>query len=83
MTWNFATNPFLVPNADALSLSEALTSPPPFALLPEGKGAVFVILPERLVELESIQSAFPGGTIQELQSEGEWKTVATLYFVPP
>lgn len=83
MYWDFATNPYLVPNADAVDILDPITAPPAPDLIPTGRGAVFVILQERISELDYILQAYPQGRLQEIHSDSEWNTVVTLFIVPP
>lgn len=83
MYWAFSTNPFLVPNADAVDIVEPLIAPPDPGLIPPGRGAVFVILQERITELNFILETFPQGKLHEIHSDGEWNTTVTLFVVPP
>ncbi len=83
MYFGFSTIPFLVQDADGVDLMELLTGPIPADTIPEGRGAVFVIMPERINELEYIQQTYPNGELQTLTSDSEWKTWVTLYTVAP
>ncbi len=83
MYWGFATLPFFAPDAEAVDIEQTLTGPPSADLIPEGRGVIFVILPERIAELEFIQQAFPGGEIEVIQTDSFWRTTATLYTVNP
>ena len=81
MSWQFDTFPYLLPEAQVIDmpadLNLALVDQP----LQQGRGVVFVLLPERLEELTRIQERFPNGRLEEIGTESEWKTVSTLYFV--
>lgn len=84
MYWGFGTIPYLAPDMEGEDIQEPLEMPPPPSLLPPGRGAVFVFLPQRAGELALVRRAFPGGRLHELHAgtiEGE--LLATLYLVPP
>jgi hypothetical protein len=83
MYWGFATNHFLIPDADAVDLVEPLTAPPADDLIPPGRGAVFVVLQERITELDFILQAFPHGKLQEIRSDSVWNLTVNLFVVPP
>ncbi|HET9590562.1 MAG TPA: glycosyltransferase family 39 protein [Anaerolineales bacterium] len=83
MYWGFSTNPFLVPDADAEDIIEPLTAAPDPGLIPPGRGAVFVVVPERMHELNFILEVFPRGELREFHSDSEWNTTVTLFIVPP
>ncbi|MEM7117113.1 MAG: glycosyltransferase family 39 protein [Chloroflexota bacterium] len=84
MYWDFATLPYLVADADAYNIGEQPeTAPTTPDAIANGKGAVYLFLPERLEELEQVRQAFPQGTIEEVVSPINGRIMATLYKVPP
>lgn len=83
MYWEFATLPYLVPDAQAQDVIEPITIPPPQDIVPPGRGAVFIIHPARSAELDMIRRAFPGGEVRTIQSPADGAVTGTLYIVPP
>ncbi len=76
-----STLPFLVPQAQGADFLEPLEGPP--ALVLSGP-AVFIFLPERLLELDYVKQAFPGGTTQTIFSRRqELLFVTYLVGLPP
>ncbi len=80
--WEFPTFPFLVPGARAINLVEPFREPP-VGLVPEGQGAVFILVPERAQELALIRRAYPNGQIKEVRLPPHGTVAAILYVVPP
>ena len=84
MYWGFATIPYLSPDMHGQDIEEPLTAPPSPDLLRPGRGAIFIVRPERSEELAYIQQAFPEGRLSELYSRApNNELLATLYVVPP
>ena len=83
MYWGFATLPYLVPDADAEDILQPMTNPISSILLPQDKGAVFIVLPQRMTELDLLMEAFQGGERLELFSPVDGRHMVTLYKVPP
>jgi 4-amino-4-deoxy-L-arabinose transferase-like glycosyltransferase len=83
MYWGFATLPYLVPNADAVDILQPMTNPISSIRLPQNKGAVFIVLPQRMTELDLLMEAFQGGERLELFSPVDSRHMVTLYKVPP
>lgn len=83
MYWGFATLPYLVPDADAADILQPMTNPISSILLPQDKGAVFIVLPQRMTELDLLMEAFQGGERLELFSPVDGRHMVTLYKVPP
>lgn len=81
MYWGFATLPYLVPDAVALDLLEPVTAAS-LEAFPQ-RGAVFIFLPQRNVELAAVQSQFPGGEVREFYSPVDGRLMATLYQTTP
>jgi len=78
--WSFGTMTFLAPRVEGHDVVEPLTAPPHLA--DEGRGAVFLILPERAGELTWIEAAYPGGDMREFYDDaGQLRFVA--YEVAP
>ena len=82
MYWGFATLPYLVPDADAVDILQPMTNPLSSKLLPQDKGAVFIVLPQRMTELDLLMEAFQGGERLELFSPVDGRHMVTLYKVP-
>lgn len=84
MYWGFATLPYLVPDMPAEDVVEPIQSP---ADLPEptaGRGAIFIVLPQRKDELPVIQATFPNGELQEIRATAtDSRLMAYIYVVPP
>jgi hypothetical protein len=83
MYWGFATLPYLVPDADAADILQPMTKPVSSKLLSHDKGAVFIVLPQRMTELDLLMEAFQGGEQLEFFSPVNGRHMATLYRVPP
>lgn len=83
MYWGFATLPYLVPQADAGDVIEPLTTIDTLDYLSPNKGVVFIVLPERLGELNAIRAAFPKGQEESIHSSADDRTMAVLYVVDP
>lgn len=83
MFWGFPTLPFLVPDADAEDILEPMVEPPSPAMLEGGKGGVFVILPERINELQVVREGFPEGELFHLYRAADEQFLAAIYIVPP
>lgn len=83
MYWGFATIPFLAPGADGIDVEHPLTAPPPGDLIPAGRSAMFIVLQERIAELELIKETFPRGEAIEIHTPSNGQILATLYIVPP
>lgn len=84
MYWDFSTLPYLVADVEAYNVAASPTTPPTTAdVVAEGKGAVYIFLPERLEELPLVEQAFPNGTFDEIVSPIDGRLMATLYKVTP
>ena len=66
--WSFGTMEFMAPRVPGQDVVEPLTAPPDF--VDRGRGAVFLILPERAGELAWIEQAFPAGETLEFHDAG-------------
>lgn len=78
--WAFGTMTFLAPGVPGRDVVDPLTAPPDF--VDEGRGAVFLLLPERAGELVWIAQAFPAGERLEFHDpDGRLRFVA--YQVAP
>lgn len=82
MYWEFATLPYLVPDADAEDILLPMTNPESSILLPQDKGAVFIVIPQRMTELDLLMEAFQGGERLEIFSPVNGRQLVTLYKVP-
>jgi hypothetical protein len=82
MYWGFATLPYLVPQADAVDITESLAEPLSWDVVMMDKGAVFIFLPQRLNELSLAQRTFPEGEIFDYYSPVDGRLLVTLYVVP-
>ncbi len=83
MYWRFPTLSFLVPNANAEDVPNPITSPPPTAWIPPGRGAVFIFVPARAGEMALVQQTFPNGEVQVFRSAQHGEVLGTMYQVPP
>jgi len=81
MTWNFDTFPYLLPGTQAIEMPPNLDLTLAEEPLSQGRGVVFVILPERQNDLSVIQARFPTGRVEQISTESEWNSLSTLYFV--
>ena len=81
MYWGFATLPYLVPQAEALDIPESFEKPETQDLVLMDKNAVFVVLPERIKELEIIEQTWPGGNTFTYFSPVSGHAIVTLYTV--
>ena len=77
--WKFGTMDFLAPDVPGQDVAEPLDAPPDF--VEEGRGAVFIFLPERVGELEWVRQAFPGGRLREFR-DAKGESRFTIYQVP-
>lgn len=79
MYWGFATLPYLVPDADAVDLTE------PFAAYADGdrwdseKQPLFVVIPPRVAELEEIVTRFPDGELSVINSPVDDRVLVSVY----
>ena len=84
MYWEFATIPFLAPAVEGRDVEEPLAEflrPDP---IPPGRGALFVLLPERRDEIQALQEAYPEGEPAELRATAtDDRLMAILYFIHP
>ena len=83
MYWGFATLPYLVPGAEARDILEPLTEPIPENLVAQDKGALFIVIPPRIDELELLVRRFPQGVREEVYSSSDGRHMVTLFKVPP
>jgi hypothetical protein len=83
MYWGFATLPYLVPDAEVVDIIEPLESPSSITPPPEGKGALFIVLSERLDELQVIRVTFPKGDEIPIFGATEAEVLGMIYRVPP
>jgi hypothetical protein len=77
--WAFGTMAFLAPEVPGQDVVEPLDAPPDF--VEEGRGAVFIFLPERVGELDWVRQAFPDGRLWEYR-DARGKLRFTAYQVP-
>lgn len=83
MYWGFATLPYLVQDAMASDVIDPLTEPALADLRPADKGVVFIVIPQRQAELDSlIEPAFPDGVRREIYSPVNGRLMVTLYQLP-
>jgi len=83
MYWGFATLPYLVPGAKAVDVIEPETAVSTALSYPDdGRGAVFIFLPQRLLELTAVAQAFPGGESRPVYSPVNGESMGLLYLVP-
>lgn len=64
--FSLSTIPYLVPDADAVDLVEPLTEPPNWTI---EQPTLVIFLPERLNELDFVQTAFADGRYEEIRDE--------------
>ncbi len=83
MYWGFGTLPYLVPEADALDITDSFAEPATWESVIWDKNAVFVVLPQRANELELIQHSLPDGEISNYFSPVARRPLVTLYRVSP
>jgi 4-amino-4-deoxy-L-arabinose transferase-like glycosyltransferase len=83
MYWDFATLPYLVPDADAVDAREMLTTETAAAMAPDDKGVLFVVLPQREAELAAVTAVYPQGRRSFVYSSADRDLLAILYIVPP
>lgn len=76
--YSLGTIPYLVPEVEAVDLSESIASPPAWELT---KTTLFLFLPERLDEFEFVQQAYPTGAYEEVLQEGS--ILYAVYRVEP
>ncbi|MHB1295785.1 MAG: glycosyltransferase family 39 protein [Anaerolineae bacterium] len=69
-----ATIPYLAQGVPLYDVEETLTDEPP--ALAHGRNAVFVIVPERLAELQVVKDRYPGGQLSTHYDESEELFVA-------
>jgi hypothetical protein len=79
MYWNFATNPYLAPEAVGVDLVDPVTSEAPPAGIEPGRGALFVLLPSRVEELDALKRWFPGGVERAIHSKGSRGLLGVVY----
>ena len=81
MYWTFSTIPYLVPGAVGQDVMDGLEE----SLLPNfaerDGGAVFIVVPERRAEIQTLQQNFPQGEIQEIKSRADDRLLGSLYYV--
>lgn len=82
MYWGFSTIPYLAPQADGVDVYDTLTPEIVSALVSRDRGAVFIFLPSRQMELNVVQSVFPEGELIPYTSPVHNGTMVTLYIVP-
>jgi hypothetical protein len=83
MVWDFSTIRYLAPDVVGSDVMEPLSGPLADNSLDSGRSGVFVFLPHRIDELETVRQQFPGGEIRELYSKGvDNQLLATIYFSP-
>jgi hypothetical protein len=80
MYWGFGTIPYLVPGGVGTDIHEPLTEIT--AAVTENEGAVFIVLPSRQAELNTLEAVFPEGTVETFPSPATGQTMVTLYVVP-
>lgn len=82
MYWGFGTIPYLVPGGVGTDVQEPLTETTAAAAVTENEGAVFIVLPSRQAELNTLEAVFPEGTVETFPSPATGQTMVTLYVVP-
>ena len=83
MYWGFATLPYLVPDADAGDILDPLTEPLPENLFVQDKGALFIVIPPRMEELDILARAFPNGVREDVSSPIDGRHMVTLFRIDP
>jgi 4-amino-4-deoxy-L-arabinose transferase-like glycosyltransferase len=83
MYWEFATLPYLVSDADAADILQPMTNLASSKLLLQDKGAVFIVIPPRMAELDLLMQAFQGGERLDVFSPVDSRHMVTLYEIPP
>jgi hypothetical protein len=80
MYWGFGTLEFLARDVTGVDvpLPEQGDAPVPDL----GRGALFVFLPERLIELEAVRAQAPGGTETPVYSSADGRLLYVAYEVP-
>jgi hypothetical protein len=80
MYFDFASNPFLAPGIEGQDIQPPIKGPPTFVR--HDKHAVFILLPERVGELELVVRAYPGGTLREFHNHVQGRHLFVAYEVP-
>ncbi|GAB4269832.1 MAG: hypothetical protein Kow0080_13800 [Candidatus Promineifilaceae bacterium] len=83
MYWDFATLPYLVPDADAVDVKTTLTAETAASLAADDKGMLFVVLPQREEELATVTGVYPQGHRYRIYSPADRDLLVILYVVPP
>lgn len=81
MYWGFATFPYLVPEADAVDITVPVTEFITAGLVRPEKDAIFVFIPQRVSELETVRKMLPGGEVRRYYSPVDGHVLVTLYEV--
>jgi hypothetical protein len=79
MYYSFGTVPYLVGRDQGVDVTATLTGPVGPELAAPGDDVVFVFLPERLGELALVQSVFPHGTLEAIESPIGPETLFSVY----
>lgn len=79
MYWGFATLPYLVPDADAVDLTEPFAAYSGSDLVRSDKRALFVVIPQRAEELEEIMALYPDGEASAIKSPVDDRVLVSLY----
>lgn len=67
MFFGFATIPFLAPGVEGTDVPNPLQGPPTF--VDQSRPAVFIFLPHRRADLETVRRYYPRGRLQEFRQE--------------
>lgn len=79
MYFGFATIPFLAPGVEGIDVPDTFQGPPTF--VDQSRAAVFIFLPHRRADLETIRRYFPDGRLQEFRQEAVDATLFWAYEV--
>ena len=83
MYWQFATIPYLSPNVNGVDIIDPLTQQPEQAWHNRSQGTHFIVLNERLNELDYIKEAFPDGTEYLIYTDAQSRSLlGVLYSLP-
>jgi hypothetical protein len=77
--YSHSTIPFLVPEVDGSDIAETISEPPGDAF---DDPTIYILLPERLDELDYIQQAYPGGKLV-VEKGREFVHLFTAYEIYP
>ncbi len=83
MYWGFATFPYLVPDAVGVDIEGPVAESLPAEMIPQDKGSLFIVLPQRQSELAVLESTFPEGEVHDIMSTADGSYLGTLFQVAP